>query len=95
LDNSIFKEIEYKGEEMKKAFTLLELMIIIAIIGLLSAIAIPNFIKAKERAEAQKLGITWEELIMRKQIEKIEEQERQKVIQKEKKLGQQEIPLWR
>lgn len=32
---------------MKKAFTLIELLIIVAIIALLAAIAVPNFMKAK------------------------------------------------
>jgi prepilin-type N-terminal cleavage/methylation domain-containing protein len=35
----------------RKGFTLVEIMIVVAIIGLLAAIAIPNFIKARERAE--------------------------------------------
>ena len=35
----------------KKAFTLVEIMIVVAIIGLLAAIAIPNFVQARRRAQ--------------------------------------------
>ena len=34
-------------------FTLVEIMIVVAIIGLLAAIAIPNFVKARNRAQAK------------------------------------------
>ena len=35
----------------QSAFTLVEIMIVVAIIGLLAAIAIPNFVRARERAQ--------------------------------------------
>jgi len=41
-----------KKIETKRGFTLVEIMIVVAIIGLLVAIAIPNFLRAREEARA-------------------------------------------
>ncbi len=44
----MLKEIQSR----KEAFTLVEIMIVVAIIGLLAAIAVPSFIRARQRAQA-------------------------------------------
>ena len=41
-----------KLNQNRKGFTLVEIMIVVAIIGLLAAIAVPSFIRARERSQA-------------------------------------------
>lgn len=43
------KKLQTKS--LKRAFTLVEIMIVVAIIGLLAAIAIPNFARARSNAQ--------------------------------------------
>jgi prepilin-type N-terminal cleavage/methylation domain-containing protein len=46
------KKMKTNKTARKSGFTLVEIMIVVAIIGLLAAIAIPNFIKARATAQA-------------------------------------------
>ena len=39
----------------KAAFTLVEIMIVVAIIGLLAALAIPGFVKARKQSQARRI----------------------------------------
>ncbi len=49
-ENTTMKTTRYRR---KTGFTLLEIMIVVAIIGLLAAIAIPNFTRARAEAQAK------------------------------------------
>jgi type IV pilus assembly protein PilA len=49
----LIERIQSTRTSKSAAFTLVELMIVVAIIGLLSAVALPQFLSTRDRAEAK------------------------------------------
>ena len=43
------------GRRFDRAFTLVEIMIVVAVIALLAAIALPSFLRARKRAQASRI----------------------------------------
>jgi type IV pilus assembly protein PilA len=49
---ALMRSLREKKSRIAKGFTLIELMIVVAIVGILSAVALPNFLQARNAAEA-------------------------------------------
>ncbi|MFM7549028.1 MAG: type IV pilin protein, partial [Cyanobacteriota bacterium] len=48
----LLKKLREKKNPLQQGFTLVELMIVVAVIGVLSAVALPNFLQARNAAAA-------------------------------------------
>ncbi len=49
---ALMRSLREKKSKVAQGFTLIELMIVVAIVGILSAVALPNFLQARNAAEA-------------------------------------------
>ena len=60
---------------MKRAFTLIELMIVVAIIGILAAIAVPNYTKFQCRAKQSEAKVGLKNIVVAQELHRGENDE--------------------
>ena len=53
MTNKLLQQALLKNKKRKNGFTLIELMVVVAIVGILSAVGLPELTKAQDRAKDQ------------------------------------------